>query len=71
MQFKVRAVDCPSWVILTGTGGAALLGVDFGILAVDNTLHFRLSDHTFLSKPESETFILLVGATCENMQIFI
>lgn len=32
-----------------GAGGAALLWVDFGILAVDDTLHLRLSDDTFLT----------------------
>lgn len=37
--------------VLTGAGGAALLGVDFGVLAVDDTLHLRLSDDTFLSGP--------------------
>lgn len=33
----------------TGAGGAALLWVDFGVLAVDDTLHLRLSDDTFLT----------------------
>lgn len=36
-------------VLLTGAGGAALLGVDFGVLAVDDTLHLGLGDDTFLS----------------------
>lgn len=38
-------------LLLTGAGGAALLRVDFGILAVDDTLHICLGDDTFLSQP--------------------
>lgn len=33
----------------TGAGGAAFLWVDFGVFAVDDTLHFRLRDDTFLA----------------------
>lgn len=55
--------------VLTGAGGAALLGVDFGVLAVDDTPYLRLSDDTFLSQPGGqqflqfilETFLLTVG----------
>lgn len=42
--------------VLTGAGGAALLGVDFGVLAVDHTLYIRLSDDTFLSQPAGKSF---------------
>lgn len=38
---------------LTGAGGAALLGVDFGVLAVDDTLHLCLGDDAFLSQKSS------------------
>lgn len=37
--------------ILTRAGGTALLGVGFGVLAVDDALYLGLSDHTFLSQP--------------------
>ena len=40
---------------LTGAGGAALLRVDFGVLAVDDTLDLRLCDHTFLSQAARTT----------------
>lgn len=43
--------------VLTGAGGAALLGVDFGVLAVDDTLHLRLSDDTFLSQPAGKELL--------------
>lgn len=33
----------------TGAGGAALLGVSFGVLAVDDTLYLGLGDDTFLT----------------------
>lgn len=33
----------------TGAGGAALLWVDFGVLAMDDTLNVGLSDDTFLT----------------------
>lgn len=46
---------------LTGAGGAALLRVDFGVLAVDDTLDLRLGDHTFLSQAAS-TITSLVSA---------
>lgn len=32
-----------------GAGGAALLWMDFRVLTVDDTLHLRLRDHTFLT----------------------
>lgn len=35
----------------TGAGGAALLGVDLGVLAVDDTLNLRLGDDAFLTAP--------------------
>ena len=38
---------------LTWAGGAALLGVDFGVPAVDNTLHLSLGDDAFLSQKSS------------------
>lgn len=46
---------------LTGAGGAALLRVDFGVLAVDDTLDLRLGDHTFLPQAAS-TITSLVSA---------
>ncbi len=57
-----RPTENLMWLIefvLTGAGGAALLGVDFGVLAVDDTLDLRLSDDTFLSQPGGENVFSL------------
>lgn len=41
-QQKARKVG------LTGAGGAALLGMDLGVFAVDHALRFCLCDHALL-----------------------
>lgn len=50
-------------VTLTGAGGAALLRVGFGVLAVDDTLDFGFGDDAFLSQQGGKDFLQVVNVT--------